>query len=149
MKVILTQDVKGTGKKGELVNVADGYARNFLLLKNMAIEATPSAMNELKNREASEKHRVETELALAKEISSKLDGKTVKLFAKAGSAGRIFGSVTTKEISEAIEAEFNYAIDRRKIAIESDIKQCGSYTATLNLGSGVKATVTVIVEPLE
>lgn len=148
MKVILTEDVKGTGKKGQLVNVADGYARNFLLKKNMAVEATPTAMNELKNREAANKRRLETDLAGAKEVAAELEGKKVLISAKAGSAGRLFGSVTTAEIAEAIKAVFGYEIDKRKIAIESDIKQCGDYEAVLNLGSGVKTTVTVTVEPI-
>jgi len=148
MKVILTQDVQGTGKKGQLVNVADGYARNFLLKKNLAMEATPSAMNELKNHEAADKHRQETDLAKAKEMAIEIEGKTVRLAAKAGSAGRLFGSVTTAEIADAIKAGYGYEIDRRKISIEADIKQCGDYEAVLNLGSSVKATVIVKVEPL-
>jgi large subunit ribosomal protein L9 len=149
MKVILTQDVKGTGKKGQLVNVADGYARNFLLAKNMAIEATPAAMNELKNREAAKKRREEAELQAAKESATALEGKTVHIKAKAGTGGRLFGSVTTAEIAEAIKASYGEEIDRRKIAIEADIKQCGQYSATLNLGSGIKATISLTVEPME
>lgn len=149
MKVILTQDVKGTGKKGQLVNVADGYARNFLLAKNMAIEATPAAMNELKNREAAEKRRAEEDLKSAKEAAAALEGKTVHIKAKAGTGGRLFGSVTTAEIAEAIKLGYGEELDRRKIAIDADIKQCGQYSATLSLGSGIKATMALVVEPLE
>ena len=102
MKVILTQDVKSLGKKGELVNASDGYARNFLFPRKLAVEANAQAMNELKNRESAEKYRLETELKNAKEVAAKINGKTVKLTAKAGQGGKIFGSVTAKEVAESI-----------------------------------------------
>ena len=117
MKVILTQDVKSLGKKGELVNASDGYARNFLFPRKLAVEANAQAMNELKNREAAEKFRLETELKNAKETAAKIDGKTVKLTAKAGQGGRLFGSVTAKEVAEQIKAQFGVDIDRRKISM--------------------------------
>ena len=105
MKVILTQDVKGSGKKGELVNVSDGYANNFLLKRGMAVPATAQALNELKNREAAQAHRLAEEKKAAEAAARQLDGKTVKVTAKAGAGGKLFGSVSTKEIAEAIQRE--------------------------------------------
>ena len=105
MKVILTQDVKGSGKKGELINAADGYARNFLLPKGLAIEANNQAIGELKAKEASKQHKIQVEREAAMEAAKKLEGKTVKITAKAGAGGKLFGAVTNKEIAEAIEKQ--------------------------------------------
>ena len=102
MKVVLIQDVKGLGKKGELVNTSDGYARNFLFPRKLAMEANAQAMSELKNREAAEKHRIDTEIANAKANAAKLEGKTVKLSAKGGANGKLFGSVTSKDVATLI-----------------------------------------------
>ncbi|MBS7360866.1 MAG: 50S ribosomal protein L9 [Oscillospiraceae bacterium] len=144
MKVILTQDVKSLGKKGELVNASDGYARNFLFPRKLAVEANAQAMNELKNREAAEKFRLETELKNAKETAAKIDGKTVKLTAKAGQGGRLFGSVTAKEVAEQIKAQFGVDIDRRKISM-SDIKSFGTFNAEIKVYNGVNASIYVMV----
>ena len=144
MKVILTQDVKSLGKKGELVNASDGYARNFLFPRKLAVEANAQAMNELKNREAAEKFRLETELKNAKETAAKIDGKTVKLTAKAGQGGRLFGSVTAKEVAEQIKAQFGVDIDRRKISM-SDIKSFGTLNAEIKVYNGVNAAIYVMV----
>ena len=144
MKVILTQDVKSLGKKGELVNASDGYARNFLFPRKLAVEANAQAMNELKNREAAEKFRLETELKNAKETAAKIDGKTVKLTAKAGQGGRLFGSVTAKEVAEQIKAQFGVDIDRRKISM-SDIKSFGTFNAEVKVYNGVSAAIYVMV----
>ncbi len=144
MKVILTQDVKSLGKKGELVNASDGYARNFLFPRKLAVEANAQAMNELKNREAAEKFRLETELKNAKETAVKIDGKTVKLTAKAGQGGRLFGSVTAKEVAEQIKAQFGVDIDRRKISM-SDIKSFGTFNAEIKVYNGVNAAIYVMV----
>ena len=144
MKVILTQDVKSLGKKGELVNASDGYARNFLFPRKLAVEANAQAMNELKNREAAEKFRLETELKNAKETAAKIDGKTVKLTAKAGQGGRLFGSVTVKEVAEQIKAQFGVDIDRRKISM-SDIKSFGTFNAEIKVYNGVNAAIYVMV----
>ena len=144
MKVILTQDVKSLGKKGELVNASDGYARNFLFPRKLAVEANAEAMNELKNREAAEKFRLETELKNAKETAAKIDGKTVKLTAKAGQGGRLFGSVTAKEVAEQIKAQFGVDIDRRKISM-SDIKSFGTFNAEIKVYNGVNAAIYVMV----
>lgn len=145
MKVILTQDVKGSGKKGELVNVSDGYANNFLLKRGMAIAATPQAMNELKSREAAAARRLAEEKKAAEESAAKLEGKTVKLLARGGAGGKLFGSVSTKEIAEAIQKEFGLELDKRKISLDAEIKAYGTYTAEVKLYTGVSAKVYVVV----
>ena len=144
MKVILQQDVKSLGKKGELVNTSDGYARNYLFPRNLAIEANSQAMTELKNREDSKKHKIAVETQAAQEAADKIRGKSVKIKAKAGQGGRLFGSVTSKEIAEHIKKEYAIDIDRRKITAP-DIKAFGSYQATVKLYQGVTADFTVMV----
>ena len=145
MKVMLLADVKGTGKKGELANVSDGYARNFLFPRKLAMEANAQAMNELKNREAAQKHREEEQLAAAKAAADTLSGKIVTITAKAGSAGRLFGSVTAKEVAEAISSQLKVQVDRRKITMASDIKAFGSYEAEVKFHPGISAKITVKV----
>lgn len=144
MKVILKEDVKSIGKKGTLVNVSDGYARNFLLPKGLAIEATAGALGEMKSKQDSERHRLEQELILAKENAAKLSGKTVKITAKAGQNGKLFGSVTSKEISEGIKSQYAIAIDKRKIEV-ADIKNFGTYEAEVKFPQGVTAKIFVQV----
>lgn len=144
MKVILKQDVKGHGKKGELVQVSDGYARNFLLPRGLAVEADAQAMNDLRNKEAAQKHHLAVEKQEAEAAASTLLGKTVKIKARAGQGGKLFGSVTTKEVSEAIKAQFDIAIDKRKISM-NDVKAFGSYEADLKFTQGVTARITVVV----
>ena len=144
MKVILKQDVKSLGKKGELVNASDGYARNFLFPRKLAVEANAQAMNELKNREAADKYRLETELKNAKETAAKIEGKTVKVTAKAGQGGKLFGSVTAKEVAEQIKVQFGVEIDRRKISM-TDIKAFGTFNAEIKVYNGVSASVYVMV----
>lgn len=144
MKVVLKQDVKGLGKKGELVNASDGYARNFLFPKNLAVEANAQNMTELKNREQAAKYKVDTETAEAKANAEKLSGKTINLTAKAGQNGKIFGSVTAKEIAEKIEKEFGIKTDKRKISVD-DIKQFGTYEFEIKLYTGVTAKLFVHV----
>ncbi|MDY6016381.1 MAG: 50S ribosomal protein L9 [Acutalibacteraceae bacterium] len=144
MKVVLTQDVKGLGKKGELVNASDGYARNFLFPRKLAMEANSQAMSELKNREAAEKHRIETEIAAAKESAAKLEGKTVKLTAKAGANGKLFGSITSKDVASAISNQFSMQLDKRKVAVE-DIKAFGTYPVEVKLYNGISASMFVMV----
>lgn len=146
MKVILKKDVKGTGKAGQLVEVSDGYARNFLLTKGLAVEATSTAVNDMKNKEQAKKHREETELAAAKETAKKIDGKTVELFAKGGTAGRLFGSITSKEVTEAVNAKFGTSIDKKKVTLDSDIKAFGTYNAEIKLYNGVVAKCSVSVK---
>ncbi|MBQ6932566.1 MAG: 50S ribosomal protein L9 [Clostridia bacterium] len=144
MKVVLRQDVKSLGKKGELVNVSDGYARNFLFPKNLASEANAQAMSELKNKEQAEKYRIETETAAAKAAAAKISGKTVKVVAKAGQNGKLFGSVTSKEVAAQIKADFGVALDKRKVDVE-DIKSFGTYPVTVKLNHGVTASLYVQV----
>lgn len=145
MKVVLLADVKGHGKKGELCNVSDGYARNFLFPKKLAVEANSTALNELKNREESKAHHLAEEKKAAEDIAKIIDKKSVTITAKSGGSGKLFGSVTAKEIAAAVKAAFNVEIDRRKMNV-ADIKQFGEYTAEIKLYSGVSATLTVIVK---
>ena len=147
MKVILLADVKGHGKKGELCNVSDGYARNFLFPKKLAVEADNTALNELRNREESAAHHKQEEINAAKNTAQLLDGKSVKIKAKAGSNGKLFGSVTSKEIAAEIEKSLKIKIDRKKMQV-ADIKNFGEYTAEIKLYQGNIAKITVIVEGL-
>lgn len=145
MKVILLADVKGHGKKGELCNVSDGYARNFLFPKKLAVEANATAMNELKNREEAKAHHIEEEKKAAEAVANKLNGKTIEILAKAGASGKLFGAVTAKEIAIAIKEKFGVEIDKRKMQV-ADIKQFGEYTAEIKLYSGISAKLQVIVK---
>lgn len=145
MKVILTKDVKGSGKKGELVKVSDGYARNYLLPKGFAVDASAQAMAELKAKDEAKAHHEAVEKQSAVDLAKKLKDQTVKFTAKAGANGKLFGSVTAKEISEEINKQFGCDIDKRKIALDSDIKAFGSYTAVIKLHPGITANVKVMV----
>jgi len=149
MKVVLKEDVKSLGKKGELVNVSDGYARNFLFPKNLATQANAQAMNELKNREEAKKHHAKQELDKANAVKEKINDKTVNLTAKAGQGGKLFGAITAKEIAENIEKEFSVEIDKKKISLENDIKQFGTYSAAIKLHTGITANVFVVVSEAE
>ncbi len=144
MKVILLADVKGHGKKGELCNVSDGYARNFLFPKKLAVEADNAALNDLKNREAAAAHHKQEEIDAANATAKKLEGKTVSVSAKAGSNGKLFGSVTSKEIAAEIKKSFGIEIDRKKMSAP-DIKNFGEYTAEIKLYTGITAKITVKV----
>jgi len=144
MKVVLLADVKGHGKKGELCNVSDGYARNFLFPKKLAVEADNAALNELKNREEAAAHHKKEEINAAKELAAKLDGKTVTIKAKAGSSGKLFGAVTSKEIASEIKNNLKVEIDRKKMTV-ADIKNFGEYTAEIKLYQGITAKITVKV----
>lgn len=144
MKVVLLADVKGHGKKGELCNVSDGYARNFLFPKKLAIEANNTALNELKNREEAAAHHKREEINAAKEIAAKLEGKTVVIKAKAGASGKLFGAVTSKEIAAEIKNSLKVEIDRKKMNV-ADIKSHGEYTAEIKLYQGITAKVIVKV----
>ncbi len=144
MKVILTQDVKNLGKKGEMVSTSDGYARNFLFPRKLATEANAQAMTELKNREDSQNHKIQVEKAAATEASEKLTGKTVRITAKAGQGGRLFGSVTAKEVAETIKKDFGISVDKRKITVD-DIKAFGTYKAQAKFYQGITADFFVMV----
>lgn len=144
MKVVLLQDVKGHGKKGELCNVSDGYARNFLFPKKLAVEADNAALNELKNREQAAAHHKQEEINAAKATAEALNGKTVNIKAKAGSNGKLFGSVTSKEIAAEIKNALGIEIDKKKMSV-ADIKNFGEYTAEIKLYQGISAKITVKV----
>lgn len=145
MKVILLQDVKALGKKGDLVNASDGYARNFLLPKNLAREANAQAMNEYRNAENSKNFKIATEKKQAEGYKEQLEGKTFEMKAKAGQGGKLFGSITAKQVAEEIKKQYNINIDKRKVVLESDIKEFGSYKADVKLYSGIVANITVKV----
>ncbi len=145
MKVVLLADVKGHGKKGELVNVSDGYARNFLLPKKLAKEADNKVMNELKNAEASRAYKIQVETEEAKKAAARLEGKDVKITAKAGKEGKLFGSVTAKDVAEEIKKQYNVLVDKRKVTLDSEIKQFGTYNADVKLYNGVSASMKVVV----
>lgn len=145
MKVILLQDVKALGKKGDLVNASDGYARNFLFPKNLAREANAQAMNEYKNAENSRNFKIATEKKQAEDFKAQLEGKTFEMKAKAGQGGRLFGSITAKQIAEEIKKQYNINIDKRKVVLESDIKEFGSYKAEVKLYTGIVASITIKV----
>ena len=145
MKVILKADVKSLGKAGELVNASDGYARNFLLPKGLAVEADAKAMNEFKNREKAEKFHKAEELKAANAVKERLEGKTVKLTAKAGANGKLFGSVTSKDVAEKIKKDFGEEIDKRKIVM-NDIKAFGTVEAEIKIYTGVTAKIFVSVK---
>lgn len=145
MKVILNQDVKELGKKGELVNVSDGYAKNYLIPRKIAAVADAGAMNELKNRESSKAHKLEVEKAEAKKAAETIDGKTVKITAKAGTNGRLFGSVTTKEIAEKLNVQYGVAIDKKCLTLSDDIRSCGTFECSVKVYTGISAKIFVMV----
>ena len=147
MKLVLLQDVKSLGKKGQLVNASDGYARNFLIPKGLAKEANAQAMNEYKNAENSKKYKQEQEIAAAENAKSVLDGKTLEIKTKAGKSGKLFGAVTSKDVSLNIKQQYNLDIDKHKISM-NDIKDLGTYTAKIKLYSGISAELNVSVTEL-
>lgn len=145
MKVILLEDVKGQGKKDQLINVSDGYARNFLFPKNLAIAADAKALSELKNKEASRQHKIEVERAEAKVLAEKLNGITVKLTAQAGADGRLYGSITSKDIAEALSAQLGSTVDKRKLVLPESLKAFGSYTVEIKLYPEITGKFTLII----
>lgn len=146
MKVILLQDVKGKGKKGQLLEVSDGYARNFMLPRKIAIEATPDAVNTMKMNDKATQERIAREKTEAMEISKTLRGLTVVVKAKGGGAGRLFGSITNQEIADSLKAQSGIELDKRKIVISDTIKTVGTYTVTCKLGYEITAPLTVKIE---
>lgn len=144
MKVILLQDVKGLGKRGELVTTSDGYARNFLFPRKLAKEANAQAMTELKGREAAEQHRIEVETKQAQAFAKKINGVTIRLTAKAGTNGRLFGSVTAKDIAARLAADYSVQVDKRKVEVE-EIKNFGTYPAKVKFSYGITADIYVAV----
>ena len=145
MKVILCADVKGQGKKDQVVEVSDGYARNFLFPKKLAVPADSKAMNEIKNKEASKQHKLDVEKAQAIEISKKLETITVVFEYAAGPDKKLYGSVTAKDISETLNKNFGIDIDKRKITLSEPIKSFGTFKADAKLFTDVFAKITVQV----
>lgn len=145
MKVIFLQDVKGSGKKGEVKNVADGYARNMLLPKGLAVEANAKNLSELAGKNAAVAHKIDMEKQQAAEIAAAIDGKTVKAVAKAGTGGRLFGAVTAQQVAECIAAQYGCKIDKKKISLKTEIKNFGTYEAEIRLYAGITAKVTIAV----
>ena len=148
MKVILLQDVKGKGKKGQMIEVSDGYARNFMLPKKLAIEATPDAINTMRMNDKATQERIAREKAEALEVSKKLLAMTLTVKAKGGGAGRLFGTVTNQEIAEALAKSAGIKLDKRKIVISDPIKAVGTYTVTCKLGYEINAPLTVKIEEM-
>lgn len=148
MKVILLQDVKGKGKKGQMLEVSDGYARNYMLPRKIAIEATADAVNTKKMNDKAAAEKEAKERAEALETSRKLRGMTLVVKAKGGGAGRLFGSVTNQEIADALKASSGINLDKRKIVIADQIKNVGTYTVTCKLGYEISAPLTVKIEEL-
>ena len=146
MKVILLQDVKGKGKKGQMLEVSDGYARNFMLPRKLAIEATADAINTMKMNDKAAAEKTAREKAEALDISKKLRAMTLIVKAKGGGAGRLFGSVTNQEIADALKAQSGIILDKRKIVISDPIKAVGTYTVTCKLGYEINAPLTVKIE---
>ena len=145
MKVVLTKDVKAQGKAGDVVNVSDGYARNFLFPKGLAIEADAKALNEIKNREASKQHKIEVETQAAKDTAAKLEAVEVKIKCQSGADGRLYGSVTTKDICEELKKQHGIEVDKKKMNMKDPIKTYGKYGIEVKLYSGVTGKVNVLV----
>ena len=148
MKVILMQDVKGKGKKGQMIEVSDGYARNYMLPRKIAVEATADAVNTMRMNDKATQERIAKEKAEAMEVSKKLREMTIVVNAKGGGNGRLFGSVTNQEIADALKAKTGIALDKRKIVITDAIKNVGTYTVTCKLGYEITAPLTVKIEEI-
>lgn len=149
MKVILTQDVKAQGKKGQLINVSDGYARNFLIPRGLAVEADAGAMNDLKNKESSRLHKIELEKAAANDTAKKLESIVVKLQAKAGADGRLYGSVTSLDIAEALEKQHGIKVDKRKIQLNDPLKTFGTHSVNVKLYTEITGTINVVISDVK
>ena len=146
MKVILKQDIKGVGKKDQVINASDGYARNFLLPKGLAVVADSTNMSNLKSKNEANAYKKNQELENAKSIANKLNETTLKIKAKVGENGKLFGGITSKEISEHLKKDFNIDIDKKKIVLNENIKQIGTTIVQVKLYEGVVAKLKVMVE---
>jgi len=146
MKVILQQDVKGQGKKGDLINASDGYARNFLLPKGLAIEANESNMNLLNQKKQADKNRKDREIASAKELVQNLSKLTVVLKVKSGESGKLFGSITSKDVAEGLKKQHNIDLDKRKIVMDEAIKSIGVIEFDVKVYDGISGKLKVRVE---
>lgn len=146
MQVILLEDVKSLGKKGEIVKVNDGYARNFILPKKLGLEATNKNLNDLKFKKAAEEKRIKELLEEAQELGKKIEGGSVSLKIKTGEGGRTFGSISTKEIAAAIKEQMGFEIDKKKLQLNDPIKNLGTYTVNMKLHPKVTAELKVKVD---
>lgn len=146
MKVILNQDVKGQGKKGDMINVSDGYARNFLFPRKLASEATKAAINEMKGQKDAAEYRRQKELEEAKELAAKIESVTVELNAKSGENGKLFGSITTSEIVDVLKMTHHIVVDKKKLVLAEPIKTTGEFEIPVKLYNGVSAKLKVKVE---
>ena len=145
MKVILLKDVKGQGKKDQIIDVSDGYARNFLLPKKLAIIADAKATNELKGKEDSKQYKIEEEKKAANAIKEKLSGVTLKIKSASGADGRLYGAVTAKDIAEALERDFAITVDKRKLSLPDPIKSHGTYSINVKLYTDITGNFTLVV----
>ena len=145
MKVVLLQDVKGQGKKDDVINVSDGYARNFLFPKKLAAEADAKVMNEIKNKESSKQHKIELEKQAARDTAAALQKVVVKIKIQAGTDGRVYGSVTSKDIAEQLAAQHKIEVDKRKIVLDAPIKSYGSYSIDVKLYPEIGGKINVVV----
>lgn len=146
MKVVLIQDVKGQGKKNDIIEVSDGYARNFLFPRKLAIVADAKAVNDVKNKKSSEQHKIEVEKANARALSDKLGETKVVISAEAGKDGRFYGAITSKDISEALKAQAKIEIDKRKIELDAPIKAFGTYIVEVKLYAGISGKLNIQVK---
>ncbi len=145
MKVLLLADVKGKGKKDQIVNVSDGYARNFLFPKKLAVEADAKALADAKSKEEAKEYKIEQDKAAARELAKKLEGTIVKIKATAGADGRLYGSITTADIAQALQEQSGIQIDKRKIVTDGAIKAYGSYTLTVKLYPEIQGKLNLVV----
>ena len=145
MKVVLLQDVKSIGKKDTVAEVSDGYARNFLFPRKLAVEATSQAMNVVKTKESANRHHKAEEIAAANEIKAKIDGKTVTIKAKAGKEGKLFGAVTSKDVADEIKKQLNVEIDKKKLQLAEPVRSLGVYKVPYKVHPKVTAELTVKV----
>lgn len=143
MKVILLDNIKGVGKKDEIINASDGYARNYLLPKKLAVEANAENMSKLNNKKESANYKKDQEKQQAEELAKKLKGIMLKIKVKAGENGKIFGGVTSKEISENLKTQYNFAVDKKKIELKDTIKTLGSFNVSIKLFEGITANLKV------
>ena len=145
MKVILLKDVKGSGKAGDTLNVADGYARNFLLAKGLAVEANAKNLNDLAGKKASEQHKIDVETADNQAVADKIKNQEILIKAKAGQGGKLFGAVTSGVVAEALKDQYGVDVDKKKIALSTDIKAFGDFTAAVKMSHGVSCSIKVKV----
>ncbi len=149
MKVILIKDVKGSGKVGDVLDVADGYARNYLLARGFAIEASAKNVNDLAGKKAAEQHRLDVQRTEAENSARALNGHTLTIKTKAGASGKLFGAITSATVAECIEKQFGEKIDKKKVVLGSDIKAYGDYSCEIKFAQGISAKMSVKVEPEE